>query len=1083
MLIGLSRQWQKLSEWFASIPQSDRPAMLLATLLHSVCFAYLFAFLNALARPVEVAGDKLRVYVLAALATVISAILVGLAQQAKMRQGIAENEFFYERLLLFNALFGLAGALTLYGLGGEFYGLLGLFLAVAYLVANILLIFGMMAIHRRAESVAQPRQMAALFAVTALLIVLISAGIWWLGIPSRQALPEMWIMTLTPVVCVALIAVPALLYRHAYRIMPWAAGLALPLFAGNGLDNAWPALLWAVAVVGGVALAPRLWRRLSAGWRRFLGWGDLAALVWIAALAFDINFLSDRLHFDAFLAPINDLMHGKTLLVDTFAQYGTLQTYFLAAIFQFRLLPLTYPALSAVISAMVVAQFMLAYFLLRVAAKSRWLALATTTLLIGVMIIGAPFPPTRYPATGPLRFIFLYVIMALVALRLSRQNLKRAVTIAEIVVMGIVAVWSSDSLIYYGVTYAALILYEIMSAEPSLETIARQTLTRLAPVAASMGIAIGAISVIIFLQSGEWPAWQFYREIVQFFSSMDTGRAFGYFLVIAPWDPWFLIACGCFASLAALLFKLLLAGGKGAPWRYIVAFGMTIGGMMHFTYWVANSVYTYSQLIPAAFLAIFWLTELAESKQPTLADFALPARVFAVLIAAVLLINFASSPYLPRRESPATLLIRRAGEMIGQPPTKPWNFDERWNLPPNIFYSYQGPNASRVVPDALKAVASFAADQDRIALFLDPDDTVETLVRSGKTDIFPVADIINTSKSPTVIARATTRDYGLKPDDIIFLNRDLSVLRPIDSAILAKVCSQFDLSIVAGWKSGVTAMRLQPAGDSQATCSCDGQTLSCPGVVMIPDYRPGDLLILSEGLPADSLTVAYSLQGGGSQLAISAVLASQLVQTFDSLAVSQIIADHKPRWVWHVQASGEAGGLDAGDVTAGEFIKGQTRKAAFDNASDFAATGYQFIPANSEPLARFGSDITLLAWSRVDGNTSVHTCDSISIESWWKTGAPVDHATSAFVGLFKDHRPVAQTDGPLAGIDITRWIPGAVYRDFREIVVPCDTPPREYALTFGVYLYPEIANLPVSLPDGSPAGGVAELGPISVQQP
>jgi hypothetical protein len=61
------------------------------------------------------------------------------------------------------------------------------------------------------------------------------------------------------------------------------------------------------------------------------------------------------------------------------------------------------------------------------------------------------------------------------------------------------------------------------------------------------------------------------------------------------------------------------------------------------------------------------------------------------------------------------------------------------------------------------------------------------------------------------------------------------------------------------------------------------------------------------------------------------------------------------------------------------------------------------------------------------------------------------------------------------------WQPGWQYTDRRALGVPCDVPPGEYNLLLGVYDVQQVANLPVTLFDGTPVGDLLYLTTLVVQ--
>ena len=80
-------------------------------------------------------------------------------------------------------------------------------------------------------------------------------------------------------------------------------------------------------------------------------------------------------HQNFYLGPTNELLHGRTMLVDMFSQYGVGVMYFLAGIFS--VVPIGYGTFSIVNSALFALEIVALYAVVRLATRSQLLAVST----------------------------------------------------------------------------------------------------------------------------------------------------------------------------------------------------------------------------------------------------------------------------------------------------------------------------------------------------------------------------------------------------------------------------------------------------------------------------------------------------------------------------------------------------------------------------------------------------------------------------------------------------------------------------------------------------------------------------------
>lgn len=135
-----------------------------------------------------------------------------------------------------------------------------------------------------------------------------------------------------------------------------------------------------------------------------------------------------------------------------------------------------------------------------------------------------------------------------------------------------------------------------------------------------------------------------------------------------------------------------------------------------------------------------------------------------------------------------------------------------------------------------------------------------------------------------------------------------------------------------------------------------------------------------------------------------------------------------------------------------------------------------------QPTAHFGNDVELYEW-HITSDVNVQQCDTVAVDSVWKFTGYSPSLTLVIAN--EEGQGISRTDSPLAESK-TVMAPedNIYYRDIREVEIPCDTPPGEYYLMVGAYMFAgsEPVMLPINLPDGTPIGNLLYLTTLYVGQ-
>ncbi|MCC7265155.1 MAG: hypothetical protein IT369_21830 [Candidatus Latescibacteria bacterium] len=520
------------------------------------------------------------------------------------------------------------------------------------------------------------------------------------------------------------------------------------------------ALLAALLAFGSI-LHPALCElRLSLPAARAL---DAVVVAMIGLAVINPEFSYDSHHYNFFLGPVNDLLHGKSMLVDINCQYGVGVIYFLALVFKTGLLPFSYQGLAALIGILQVGQYSLVYLLLRRLLNTQ----AFAVLILGLILLVSFFSQLELaalPSIGPLRFGLVFLLLCLPVLRSWRPSLERASRVAAHILVGVAAVWSVEVFAYVLATHLGMLVWaQLPTAGPAdfLRKLARELRWTLA--------AVGAVHLLLALdiltRSGQWPHWDHYLDYLALYSVGEFGT-----LPIDPWTPWALIIAVYFVSVLLLVYL----GWRHRPGPHLpelgVVAGLTTFGLAQFTYYLGRSHPNnlYHVCIPSLMLAAYWLGVLMRRRH------CLPPRFWpsaAYTFYCFGMLQFVLGvPFLMDqwgRTAAHALVSGRPIELWASKPTDPQ------------------------VEEAVALIERYMAQMDRVPLFIAPNLTTEALIRTGKIHLFPMSNPEQDELVEAARDRALNFAHGLKPGDLFFMSKDQKELHGLQRQIIKKLNQEF----------------------------------------------------------------------------------------------------------------------------------------------------------------------------------------------------------------------------------------------------------------------------------------------------
>ena len=561
--------------------------------------------------------------------------------------------------------------------------------------------------------------------------------------------------------------------RFCYFLFSAFVGLGLCHFSTLNSTNYKLGLLAALLASAGVFLHPFLLRYQPTN-KKIFTWVYAAVFFLTAFLVFDPAFSINHAHQNPVLAPISDLRLGKSLLLDTNCQYGVGLIYFLSFLFLF--IPLSYQGLTLISMILWFLEYLLIFIVCRFLLRSPWMAMITFFLVILANFfatIGGEI--SAYPSLGPLRFIFGYLILLFVLLRLRFPQKQRIFSQAEAALVGMTSIWSFETFVYVIAAYGAVLLYKFFAdAEPFKKRLVLFLKQGLNCVLYGFGFHL-VVFLSIFIHTGHMPRWDYYFDYIFLYSTGGWGG-----MPIAPWTPWIFLAAIPLASFMGLVYFLRTKTPSQRPELVIVA-GLSALGIAQMTYFIGRSHPNniFHVCVPAIVLAAYWLVT-AEDKKGSLRPLYRPFVFWSYFAAFLLILNL--SPSLKEK------------------------LTARWPQYAHVMENFRRSPTCEETSEALVLINKYAKDQKRIALFIDQDAGTETLLLSGKAHLWPTNYAKQEEICPSASQRVLAYDPQLKEGDIIFVSKASSEFQ---QEIVHRLQRKFRFLVLEATPHQVFAIRLE----------------------------------------------------------------------------------------------------------------------------------------------------------------------------------------------------------------------------------------------------------------------------------
>ncbi|MDE5461756.1 hypothetical protein [Bradyrhizobium sp. CSS354] len=552
------------------------------------------------------------------------------------------------------------------------------------------------------------------------------------------------------------------------------------------------------------------------------------ALVAGTVLTFDFSLAADPFHYMTVVGPALHLLHGGTLMVDTFSQYGPGPV--LVAYLAFQLGPPSFAVANIAIQLCNLIFYTLFIVALWQSSRSRMSA-----VWFGLVFILFWLSDWNYgqgnvnAAPSVLGARYLPILLMAVALG-ARQGVRHS---AFVFLAGFLSsLWSIEAFV------GAVALYVGSLALLNLRDRSYGRLAKDLTIASLPMISgLSALSIGTLLVAGSWPAFDIYfsflssyNPLAQFWSIPFDARFWGWIpmlgaVAIAVAGCWLLVIDNKRISLQAASDTWLRHALPAAILTAITG-AYFAGRSVDFTVLIA--------LLPFALLflpAALWLADLALSGDRV------AIKLTVVPVVALFWVSVFSCLYLFRADSPYSLLLqecrdydrctpaaltrklsdRVANELALRSQTGLWSLDDFDRI---------------VVADAKNFIDRFSGSSTKVTVLLgESADGQEMLsdiamMYAGKWHTWPRSFTFSDELVPALATRILASRVALKTGDLIVMRRNDAGLGPLEKAILDRIRASGSLCHPLGRTRELVAYQFQQAGDPQSSDPCIEQDMA-----------------------------------------------------------------------------------------------------------------------------------------------------------------------------------------------------------------------------------------------------------------
>ncbi len=249
-------------------------------------------------------------------------------------------------------------------------------------------------------------------------------------------------------------------------------------------------------------------------------WYFIISVVLTILFSFYYGYLNTY-DYSYIAGPVNDVLHGKFLLINARSQYGFFSILLVSIIFHLTKLSLANIVLFN--ATLVTLQFIGLGIVLPYIIKNKSLAILTLITAIFANYVIEIFPPGSFPQTNVWRFGEWIIILFLILVREKAGNsVVKAINILIPFLIGFFLFWEIDSGVY--LLFAYLCFNVFTNLDTSIIKTIRKVIPHFLQVLSSIVLFFLAINLYYIVFLGTSPNWTYYFADASYY--LSTGFSF-----------------------------------------------------------------------------------------------------------------------------------------------------------------------------------------------------------------------------------------------------------------------------------------------------------------------------------------------------------------------------------------------------------------------------------------------------------------------------------------------------------------------------------------------------------------------------
>lgn len=234
----------------------------------------------------------------------------------------------------------------------------------------------------------------------------------------------------------------------------------------------------------------------------------------------------------AVVGPINDILSGKSILVNSFSQYGLMLPYGASVFFKF--IPLSLSNFFILTYLLTIVGMILIYITLRIWLRSFFASIVWIFLMVTHYLFALQANILLFCMNTFLRYGWWVIVLFFLLSHKYLVKNKKVNNIIELALIGISVFWATDTGTYVLLGYFSYIVTRDIQQYKTITESITSTVKSLVGLSISLGIMLLSVITITYVRSGQFPNWQEYFFHISIFSNgyaLSPMPAIGHYLI------------------------------------------------------------------------------------------------------------------------------------------------------------------------------------------------------------------------------------------------------------------------------------------------------------------------------------------------------------------------------------------------------------------------------------------------------------------------------------------------------------------------------------------------------------------------